>query len=523
MKRTTGLAGLLGIVLLAFGIIGFGLVSGGFAGLFIFINLVGGAFALIGWLISNWGSIGGMAGRRTTRYGANAAIYSAAFILLLIAVNFLATRHHRQFDLTAQKVYSLSPQSISVVKDLTKPLKFYGFVQSGRSPQAESLYQQYAYISPKVSYELVDPNKHPELAERFKVTTMNTTHLEYGGQSGEGSNVSDLTESALTNGILKLVNSQTKTACFTTGEGEADTDDKQNQTGFNDFQVALEGENYTVKKVNLVTEAKVPDDCTIVIVAGPTRPLVPHVIDSLNEFLDHGGRAMVMLRPQRPDKSIDQTALINFLGDWGVSVGNNIVVDQVVRLFAGPSLGLNPLVNTYGTHQITTGFDKQTVFPMVRTVDPADSPKPGLLVTPLAKTSDTSWGETDLNALFLKQTAKLDESVDKKGPVDVAVAVEADLEKMNRGKGNARLVVLGDTDIANNQYMEQFFNRDFLMNSMDWLAGQPNGITLRPKTLRASRFNLTIQEFDVVFVLSVLLIPELLLLIGLTVWWQRRN
>jgi len=231
----------------------------------------------------------------------------------------------------------------------------------------------------------------------------------------------------------------------------------------------------------------------------------------------------VMLRPQRPDKSIDQTALINFLGDWGVSVGNNIVVDQVVRLFAGPSLGLNPLVNTYGTHQITTGFDKQTVFPMVRTVDPADSPKPGLLVTPLAKTSDTSWGETDLNALFLKQTAKLDESVDKKGPVDVAVAVEADLEKMNRGKGNARLVVLGDTDIANNQYMEQFFNRDFLMNSMDWLAGQPNGITLRPKTLRASRFNLTIQEFDVVFVLSVLLIPELLLLIGLTVWWQRRN
>ena len=54
-------------------------------------------------------------------------------------------------------------------------------------------------------------------------------------------------------------------------------------------------------------------------------------------------------------------------------------------------------------------------------------------------------------------------------------------------------------------------------------AGQAAAITIRPKTLRASRFNLTIQEFDVVFVLSVLLLPELLLLIGLAVWWERRN
>ena len=524
MRRTSALAGLLGLVLLSFGIIAIVLrMNGGFAGLFIFINLVGGAFALIGWLVSSWGTLGSMAGRRTTRYGTNAAVYTIAFILLLIAVNYLATVHHRQFDLTAQQVFSLSPQSVGVVKDLSKPLKFYGFVQGARSPEAEALYQEYAYASPKVSYQLVDPNKHPELAERFKVTTMNTTHIEYGGEGGGGTNVSDLTESAMTNGILKLVKAQANTACFTTGAGEGDLEDKQGQAGFNAFQVALEGENYTVKKVNLVIETKVPDDCTVIVVAGPTRPLVPHVIDSINDLLNRGGRAMVMLRPQRPDKSIDQTALINLLGGWGVTVGNNIVIDQVVRLFAGPALGLNPLVNTYGPHQITLGFDKQTVFPMVRSVDPADAPKEGLNVTALAKTSETSWAETDLVALFQKQTATMDPAVDRKGPMSVAVAVEADLDKLTRGKGTARIVVLGATEVANNQYIEQFFNRDFLINSIDWLAGQASGITIRPKTLRASRFNLTIQEFDVVFVLSVLLLPELLLLIGLAVWWERRN
>ncbi|MGH7881065.1 MAG: hypothetical protein ACREQD_16440, partial [Candidatus Binataceae bacterium] len=106
MRRTSALAGLLGIVLLSFGIIGYALTSGGFARLFIFINLVGGGFALIGWIVSSRGNLTSMAGRRTTRYGANAAIYSIAFVLLLIAVNYLASIHHRQFDLTSNKVFS---------------------------------------------------------------------------------------------------------------------------------------------------------------------------------------------------------------------------------------------------------------------------------------------------------------------------------------------------------------------------------------------------------------------------------
>ena len=523
MRRTSALAGLLSLVLLGFGIVGFVLVRGGFARLFVFVNLVAGGFALISWLVSSWENIGARASSRQTRYGTNAAIYTIAVVLLLIAVNYLASVHNRSFDLTEQKVFSLSPQSVKAVKELKKPLKLYGFVEAGHSPVAEALYQEYQYASPMVSYELVDPNRHPELAERFKVTTMNTTHLQYGGDSGNGTNVADLTEGAITSGIIKLTTSGTKTACFTTGEGEGDIDESQQPSGLNEFRKGLEGENYVVKKVNLVTEPAVPSDCTLLVIAGPTRPLVPHVIDLITRFLNQGGRVLAMLRPIRPDKSIDQTALVKLLADWGVKVGNNIVVDQVVRLFAGPALGLSPTVNTYGPHPITTGFTNQTVFPMVRTVDPLEPPVPGLDAVGIAKTSDSSWAETDLNDLFLKQTAQFNAGADTKGPVNVVVAVTADLDQLRRGKGTARLVVFGSTDLANNQYIDNFFNRDFLMNSVDWLAGESNAITIRPKMLRASRFNLTVQEFDLVFVLSVLLLPELLLLAGLAVWWERRN
>ncbi|HJU28431.1 MAG TPA: Gldg family protein [Candidatus Binataceae bacterium] len=522
MKRTTALTGLLGLVLLAFGIVGYALTSGTFAQFFIFINLLGGAIAIIGWVVASWGQLGSMAGSRRTRYGANAAIYSLAFIGLLIAVNYLAARYNRKFDLTSEKVFSLSPQSTQVLAGLKKPLKLYGFVERGRSVLAESLYSEYRYRSPFVSYELVDPNKHPELAERFKVSTMNTTHLQYGGPDGDGLNVTDLSENALTNGILKLTRASSKTVCFTYGEGEADVNDTQSPSGFGAFKQSLEGENYQIQRINLATVDKIPDVCTQLIIAGPTRPLLPHAIDTINTYLTHDGRALVMMRPPRPDKDVDETAMAKWLENWGVEAGNNIVVDQVVRLFAGPALGLDPLVNTYAPHPITASFDKQTVFPMSRTVEPIANLKPGLTVIPLARTSDSSWAETDLVGLFEKQTAAFGHG-DVKGPVTVADVVDANLEQLGLGRGSARLVVFGDTDFANNQYIENFFNRDFIMNAVDWLAGEANSISIRPRTLRASRFQLTIGEFDVVFVMSVLLLPELLLIVGIAVWYERRN
>ena len=522
MKRTSALSGIIGIIFLLFAALGYILTAGGFARLFSGVNLLAGVIALSGWLVSSRDSIGTMAGARTTRHGANAAVYTLAFLGVLVAIDYLSVRYHRQFDLTAQSAFSLSPQSIEVIRGLKKPVKFYGFVENGRNQVLEALFQEFAYQSPLITYELVNPTRHPELAERYKVTLMNTTHIQYGGEGGSGTNVSDTTEEALTNGILKVTKTSQKTVCFLDGEGEYDPDDADGATGMGQFKEALQGESYKIDKVNLATEDKVPDDCAVMVVAGPTRPLLPHMIDALNAYLKGGGRALVMLKPPQSDQSIDETALVKFAQDWGVKAGNNVVVDQVVRLFAGPTLGLNPVVNTYMPHPITASFDKQTVFPMVRTVDPVDPPTAGLDVTALAKTSDTSWAETDIEGIFKRQTAKFDGN-DVKGPVVVADAIDANLDTLKFGKGEARLVVLGDTDIADNEYLGNFFNRDFIMNCIDWLAGESNSITIRPRTLRASRFNLTVQEFDVVFVLSVLLLPELLLMIGFAVWWERRN
>ena len=145
-----------------------------------------------------------------------------------------------------------------------------------------------------------------------------------------------------------------------------------------------------------------------------------------------------------------------------------------------------------------------------------------MTVTPLAKTSDTSWAEVDLDTLFRQQKAELT-AKDTRGPITVAMAVDGNLEQLGWGKSHARIVMYGSAEFADNQYAATFFNRDFFVNSADWLTGEENSISIRPRSIRASRFRLTTGQFSIVFAFAVLLLPELLLIAGIVVWWERRN
>ncbi|MGZ6242502.1 MAG: Gldg family protein, partial [Candidatus Binataceae bacterium] len=337
MQRSMASAGLIGLVFLFFALVAY--LTG--ARLYFLFNLVLGVLAVVLWATSSRDTLGTMMGHRAARYGANAVVYSLGFVGVLIAINYILALHHRRFDLTSENVFSLSPQSEKVVRTLKQPLKIYGFFQGGRDAQAESLYESYTYTSPKITYQLIDPEKNPEIATRFNVTRMPTTHIQYGDQ---GTNVSDTTEQAITNGIIKVTSTSTKGACFLQGHGEPAIDDMDSAAGFGRAAQALAGENYDVKPLMLMTAPKVPSSCVVMIVAGPVKPLFPAEVDAIDSYLKNGGRVLVMLRPPRADQPNQQTSLINMVNQWGLKVGDDIVLDQELHLFSGPTLGLSPLV-----------------------------------------------------------------------------------------------------------------------------------------------------------------------------------
>ena len=509
-SRATSLFGLWGLVLLAFGLVAYAVTPE--ASLYVLVHVGLGFLLIVLYLTASREGLGTLLGERSTRYGANAVLYTLAFVAVLGIVNYLAARHNQRWDLTQQSVFSLSSQSHAVVDGLEQPVEVYAFVEGGSDPIIADLLDSYRQASSSFSFRIVDPIKDRDLTERFKVTEVPTLHIQYGEQTATVTR--DISEETITNGLIKATSSTKKVVCFVEGHGEPDPESREAR-GASALRDALRNENYETRKVLLASEESVPAECTILVAVATERPLFDHEVTTIETYLQTGGAALVLVPPQRGAQ------LAALLAPFGVRVTDTVVVDQVVRLVQGPALGLQILASTYGTHPITEGFTERTVFPLARAVQADAAGKPGVQAIEIVKSSPSAWGETDLAGVFQRGEASLGEE-DISGPVSLAVAVTGSLKEMGFDReGETRLVVVGDADFAGNQFLHQLFNRDLVLNIMNWLGGQEELIAIRPRAIQASRAQLSPTESRRIFYLSVLVLPELLLFLGLTVWWRR--
>jgi ABC-type uncharacterized transport system involved in gliding motility auxiliary subunit len=204
-------------------------------------------------------------------------------------------------------------------------------------------------------------------------------------------------------------------------------------------------------------------------------------------------------------------------------------------LGVGPEV---PLVMQYEQHPITKDMAKvMTGFPLTRSVSPAQTPPKGVSVTPLAKTSGESWGETDLAGLRRGQPASRD-AKDTPGPVPVLIAVtieptpgeptpgpkaagQAGSDDSKKPKG--RLVVLGTSTFASNQALGFQGNRDLFLNIVAWLAGQEDEISVRAKDSRQNPIFATEAQKNAILWLSIVVLPGAVMVCGIALVVRRRR
>ncbi len=521
MKKSSQIAGLCGIVLLLFGLAEF-LFSQAFS-LYTITHFTIGAGMVLFSLIFNFGGVWSSLGARSTRYSANAVLYSIIFLTILVLVNWMANKHSWRKDLTEAGLFSLSSQSQKILKNLEAEVEVLAFFQESKGTRLEDLLRNYAHTSPLFSYQFVDPVKHPEKAKAFEV---NSSDILVVKSREQNTKIVGITEEDITNAILKVTKHDEKKIYFLTGHGEPDVKDEE-ESGFQYISKALENERYVIESLKLYMQKDVPADCSVLVVAAPEKVLEQTELDAIERYLNKGGDSLFLMDPTN-SKGLDK-----FVKKWGVEVGNNIVVDQVLRLFYGPSLGVDPVVENFGDHKITAEFEGQTLFHLARSVDVAQDLPDGVTAVSLAKASENSWGETDLDRFYEK--SEVSQSLeDLAGPVSIAVALTAKTEETagtNSQEGaetdtsrqnETKMVVFGDSDFATNQYLIKMYNGDLLLNVFDWLAGEEEMISIRPKTSKGSKVAMTPQQTRDIFYMSVLILPEILLLLGLAIWWRRR-
>lgn len=435
----------------------------------------------------------------------NAVVMVGLAFGIVVVVSAFAVRHSYRWDLTENRRHSLSSQTIKILQSLKTDVTataFYRTDQPGKRV-AEDLFRQYeSYSGGKFKGKTVDPDREPGLARRYGVESYGTVVLETKTKSEK---VLDAAEEKLTNGLVKVTREGARVVYVVKGHGEHELSNTE-RPGFSEAKAAMERANYEVKELLLARDPKVPDKAALVIVPGPKNDLFPQELEALDKYLTRGGKVLLMVNPFQAE------GLKKYLAKYGVALGDDLVVElnPVGRLFGiGPEV---PVVSQYESHPITREMGGvMTLFPLTRSVTPAKSPPKGVTLQPLAQTSRESWGETDRAALQ-RGEAKQDPG-DKKGPLSVAVVATID---------KARLVVIGTSNLASNQFLNAAGNRDFFLNAVSWLAEEENLIAIRPKETKQTPLLLTATQGQVIFWLPVVVLPGAAMICGIAVFLRRR-
>ena len=471
------------------------------------ILAIGGGVLLLAGIALGFREIGAFFSRRSSRLGTNATILGLAVLAILVIANFVGYRHHKRFDLTSEKLFTLSDQTRKIVGGLKQDVNIVRFSKTP-DEQFDDLMTEYKNLSSHIKFQNVDPQEKPDVARDYGATHMGDVIVAVGPRKEtlQGNN-----EEAVTTAILKVTRQQSKMVCFVSGHGERSIMDDGAQ-GYTQADQGLKKEAFDTKTINLASGTEVPSDCDILVIPGPTQAFFPQETAMVSKYLDNGGKALVEIDPITEDKQSDSN-LDSIFQQWNINVGKNIVIDSsgMGRLLgAGPAI---PLVLTYGDSPITKTLQRtMTFFPLARTVSIADKSKTEPQVTELLMTSSQSFTTPKP-----EHTVSYNPKTDTMGPLSLGVAASRD-----SGTKSARLVVIGDSDFASNQAIGQASNGDLFFNAIDWLAQDENLISIRPKSATNRRIALTQGQAVGLAWFELLLLPGFVIILGITIWWKRR-
>lgn len=532
-----------------------GLVAGLVAGSWGIVPLsfiVVGIALVAGWLLYHSNSLPQFLGRRSTKAGTNAIVATLAVLTILGLVNFLGVRYDNRFDLTENKLYTISPQTIEVVQGLTEPIKVWIF---DIEPNAQdlALLDSYQKQSDDFSYEYVDPQAKPNIAREFGVQALGEVYLEQGGQRKLLQTIAPenrLSESRLTNALAQASAAEPNVAYFLQGHGERALEPGTGGEGSLTQAIAqLQEENINAQPLNLAERGQIPDDADVVVVAGPQRPLLEVEVQALQDYLKKDKGLLLLLDPQT------QPGLSGLLEGWGVGLSDRLIVEPTLQNIGNPA-AFTTVVTEYGNHPITENLGDGISFyylaqPLLtQELDTVE-------LTPLLITSDRVQGQqvlpdgqlqfnpdTDPQGPFVigvaltrpAETVTSAPSPDAASPTpdtasptpspspsDEASDDEADTAADEDASGETRLVVIGNSSFASDGSFEQQLNSDVFLNTMSWLSQEDNPtLSIRPKQVDNRRITLNGQQQILLALMALLFVPLVGFGMAIGTWWTRR-
>ncbi len=465
--------------------------------------------------------------KKATKIGSYNFIVAIIVLLILIGVNMLVSAlptTWTQFDISAAQLYSLTSSTKVVVNNLEKDVTIYWITQSGQEDAViEKLLNVYDDMSDHITVVKKNPDVYPTFAQQYTEETVanNSIVVESGDKyryiSYDEIYVVDTTtyytkgsvtqsfdgESAITTAIDYVVSDELPQVYVLTGHGEAEL-----STTFAD---SIEKANMETVEFSLLNVDEVPEEADMILINAPTSDLSEDEVTMLEDYVANGGHLMVFSGPEQED--VDLTNLHSIIESLGVSYTDGIVIEgsRDNYAFSQPYILLPEIASSDITDTLIE--EKSNVIVPISsglTVSGSTS----AVVTSLLTTSDEAFSK--IAGYSIDTYEKEDGDID--GPFSLAVSVSSD-------SSDAKIVWIASDVILDDAYnsYSSGANVDFVMNSISWMIGEEDAISIRAKSLDYNYLTINETAAKRIKIVMIGILPIGYLLYGVEEIFRRRK
>jgi len=444
-----------------------------------------------------------------------------------LAMNYFAYKLGGRLDLTQAKQHTLTKNTASLIKGLEQEVQFTAFYVGMPPKYLEDLFKEYERVSGGgIKTEIIDPLVRISYAAQFGsvIDSRQNKVIVRSGTDPEERRDIDFTESVLTeeklNNAIIRVTREARIIYFLNGHGEYNIlDEKDN--GLSILAKLLAANNIESKNLMLEIEGGIPEDCDVLVVAGPHQLLLDKEEKMIEEYLEEGGDALFLVehtvvttleKPLTKAEKKLNPSLNSILNNWGLEVAADVVID--IDSHVGQDVG-SPITRNYVVHKAITQNLDYTFYVRPRSISVLEDRRESLKVAPIVFTASksSSWGETDKTL-----NVKFDELSDTPGPVPIAYVV---FEAKDEDKSSdSRLIVFTDADFLSNVFIGQYSNAAMGLNVIKWLTESDYQVFIDENEIKIERLYLTNKQKRAVTVV-LFVIPILICLSGVLTWMNQ--
>lgn len=501
------------------------------------------ALAISVWVVLDGKRLKKMFMRKGSKHRMSQGLSVILAVLLAIGAGYLSRRDrfNKSWDVTAEGINTLSPESIKLVdqlKERKEPVKVLAFFQDEmKKTQFRKALSLYEMQGGSFAVEYIDPQTDPTRAMAENITTVDTVIFKFGKQEAR---LTAFTEEKMSNALVRVMKEKEKTIYFTKGHGEPDLN-SQEALGYAAAKQELESERFVVKDLNLLESTTIPEDADLLVIAGPKYDLQPSELAVLEQYLQSARPLMVLV------DALTQVPNLNKLVESvGFRFQNDLLIirpgDERAKVLGQN----NAIVTDFDSFSpVTADFVKRGGVALMtantRSIEIVNDNKLQLKPIGLAKSSQIIVKingvktEADLRSLTEDRIAEgsfdvFGVSSGKVGGDKVATSEankdsQADVKADTQGTAakELRVFVGGSAQLASNLGAQRQENIDLFLNAINYLTQDEDFISIRPKDGDKSTLDLTTASSQFLLLFLAYVYPTSFLGAGVFYWMRRRR